>query len=211
MYNSYIWDFDGTLFDTYGSLKIKHIMLLKKYGIEEDMDYIMCMLKNQSSREVFKYYNEQYNIDIDTIIKEDLEFENNIEILGAVKPFDGAKKVCEYIVSKGYKNYIITHKGKSLNKILDNYNMTYLFSDIITPYHGYKRKPNPEMFNTLIKKEKLEISKTLSIGDRDYDIIASKRAGLDTCYFKPNLDKKIEQSTFIINEMKEMYNIINKK
>jgi len=59
--------------------------------------------------------------------------------------------------------------------------MEKYISDVIISDDGFKRKPDPEAFNYLIKKHGLNKKETLSIGDRLFDVQAGKNAGILGC------------------------------
>ena len=68
-------------------------------------------------------------------------------------------------------------------KLLYHHDMASLFSEIITKESGYRRKPDPETFVAAIASHRLIAEETLSIGDRDLDILAARAAGTRTCFF----------------------------
>ncbi len=71
-------------------------------------------------------------------------------------------------------------------KLLYHHDMASLFSEIITKESGYRRKPDPEAFVAAIASHRLIAEETLSIGDRDLDILAARAAGTRTCFFSQN-------------------------
>jgi HAD superfamily hydrolase (TIGR01549 family) len=68
-------------------------------------------------------------------------------------------------------------------ELLYHYKMFDYFEDIVSKDVGLERKPDPEGFEYIVDKYKLEKDKTLSIGDRVIDVESSKEAGLQTAFF----------------------------
>ena len=56
MFEEYIWDFDGTLYDTYPVLLDAFLQALRDYGIDADRQEIYQILKDTSSASVAAKY-----------------------------------------------------------------------------------------------------------------------------------------------------------
>ncbi len=211
MYTHFIWDFDGTLFDTYPLILTLHRQVLLSFGIKEDMTIILKMLKEHDSEYVIKYYDEKYNISKEEFSKSYSNLENKNEYIKLSKPFEDVVNICRYIKSKGYKNYIISNRNSSIKKFLCDDNVCDFFDDIIVYTDGFKRKPSSEMFEHLIQKHNLNVVEVLSIGDRNIDLIASTKVGIGTCLYRPYSGKFDYEPKYIIKDMKELYDIIDGK
>jgi beta-phosphoglucomutase-like phosphatase (HAD superfamily) len=66
MYKHIIWDFDGTLFDTYPVLAKAVINVLEEQGIYESYDKVMSLMK-VSFTHLFNYINDTFYIS-DTLV-----------------------------------------------------------------------------------------------------------------------------------------------
>jgi len=208
MYKHFIWDFDGTLFDTYPMILAIHEQALLEYGINEDMDLIFEILKEQSTKELIEYFSKKYNISKEKYIESYKKKSHMDEYINLANQFENVSDVCKYIVDKGYKNYIISHRDESITRFLDKHNMTNLFETVIIPNMGFKRKPNTEMFEHLIKKYNMSKDEVLSIGDRNIDLVPASKIGIDTCLYKPYSEKLDYRPRYIINSMDELYGVI---
>jgi len=182
IYRYFIWDYDGTLFDTYPAIVSAYREVLKKeYGVASDYDEIYAWAKvtlNHCNEKIA----EKYGIDPD-------EFRSRYGRkysecrAGEDPPFAGAKEICGLIKSAGGRNYIITHRDEqSLFMSLEKHDMKDLFEDFITRDHMFPRKPDPKDFLFLIDKHRLDPARTLGIGDRDIDILAARSAGIGMVY-----------------------------
>jgi HAD superfamily hydrolase (TIGR01549 family) len=180
-YKNYIWDFGGTLFDTYPAFSKKVVEILKDKGIEEDYKKILKMAKKSKSH-LIDYLNNKYNLS-DRELKYLRKCEKNTP-QEERRPFKGVKEILNYIISSGGKNFIYTHRNfHSAMELLYYYEMFDLFEDIVSKDVGLERKPDPEGFEYIVDKYDLEKNKTLSIGDRVIDVESSKEAGIHTAFF----------------------------
>lgn len=182
MIRNIIWDVDGTLFDTYPSFAKSFQLAIKDSGQDVPQDWIIeqarisidycvktlaarCQLEEDFVGEKFGYhYSHSSPLD--------------------QPPFDGVIAICKYITESGGKNLIVTHRHSSgLIQLLDTFNMKGYFSGWTTADDGYKKKPDPEAFLITIDNHNLNLDETLTIGDRDIDILAGQAAGIRACLF----------------------------
>jgi HAD superfamily hydrolase (TIGR01549 family) len=181
MYKHIIWDFDGTLFDSYPVMVKAALTVLEEQGIYESYDKIMSLMKI-SFTHLYNYFNETYYIS-DTLISYFDKYRKEFEA-DSLKAFPYVVDVCRRIFeSKGF-NHLYTHRGKSSIEFLKKHNMYEYFSGLITRDSNFKRKPDPEALLWLTEEYKIDKSEALMIGDRDIDILAAKNAGIDGCYYK---------------------------
>ena len=181
-----IWDFDGTLFNTYPSIASIIVKLIKRIYKKDLIFNKIKDLCQVSLYFCFDQISKDLNIDREKLQQEFVrEYSNTKE--SEEPPFSGAIEILKFIRNKGGKNFIVTHRGKKrLFKLLKYYKMRHLFEDIITHEHGYPKKPNPTSFLFLIEKYKIPRENLLSIGDRDIDIQAARKININSCYFNPN-------------------------
>ncbi|WP_163192457.1 HAD-IA family hydrolase [Clostridium thermarum] len=205
MFKEIIWDFDGTLFDTYPGIVYTYKHALDELGIEEDEEAILELLK-RSAKEAIEYYRDTYKLDDRFIhlIKKHKETE-----IDMAKPFPYAEEVCRWIVESGRRNYILTHRGNTTQSLLKRYNsMERLFTEIITKQSGFKRKPDPEGYAYLIYKYKMKKEEVLIVGDRELEILAAKALGVKVCLYDTNKIKYMEKPDYVANSLQELKEII---
>jgi beta-phosphoglucomutase-like phosphatase (HAD superfamily) len=68
LYTNFIWDFDGTIIDTYPSTINSILETLKEYNISLDYDFIYKKAKI-TLKDVFKFIKEEYNFNNDIVDK----------------------------------------------------------------------------------------------------------------------------------------------
>lgn len=183
MYNNLIWDFDGTLFDTYPAIaKTYQRILAEHYGKTVDYNIVFSLAK-QSLRRCHKALATSTGIDEKELTERFRNLLNN-ELCFEEPPFPGAEAICKSVIKNGGRNFIVTHrKQDSLLKLLALYDMQSLFTEVVCGDHGFARKPHPAAFEYIIDKYKLSRETTLGIGDRLIDIEAARATGIATCFF----------------------------
>ncbi|TFD93584.1 HAD-IA family hydrolase [Jeotgalibacillus sp. R-1-5s-1] len=162
-----LWDFDGTLFDTYPAYsKRLHDVLVGKASQEEA--YTQLKISASHALNFFDLSNEERKT-YDDLTKQISPDE--------MVPFNGV----EAVLKSANKNVIMTHKDqKSALEILDFHGFTDYFTEIVTIDHGFPRKPDPASYQYLHERHHID----LAIGDRELDIIPAKKLGIATCLFQ---------------------------
>lgn len=201
-----IWDFDGTLFDTYPGTVNSFKRALKDIGIYESYENILKHIKVSEGYAV-AHFKELYGLD-EIFVDKYNEYKNDIEI-ETVRPFPFAVEVCRQFVTSGGRNYILTHRGDSTLKFLQYYGMLDFFTEVITKKYGFKRKPDPEGFEYLIDKYNINKSTALVIGDRECEILGGKAVGVKTCLYNTNNVSLLQTPDFHINSLENLADIIN--
>jgi phosphoglycolate phosphatase-like HAD superfamily hydrolase len=201
-----IWDFDGTLFDTYPETVNAFIKALKDNGIDETNENILNYIKVSDGFAV-THFKELYGFDEDfidkyTFYKKDIRPE-------MVRPFPFASEICRQFVALGGRNYIITHRGDSTLSFLQHHGMMCYFTEVITKQYGFNRKPDQEAFMYLIEKYQINKSTALVIGDRECEILGGKAVGIRTCLYNTNNISLTIASDFYIDSLKDLIDIIN--
>ncbi|RPF50650.1 HAD hydrolase-like protein [Aquisalibacillus elongatus] len=162
-----LWDFDGTIFDT--------------YPVYTDIVY-QVMYQNVGKTEIYRNLKKSFShtIDFYQLSKSQVSEINRLEKLvqpSDTKPFNGVKS----ILQQANKNVIMTHKDFAGTKaILDAHGYGHYFSDIVTIDDGFPRKPDTAAYEYLHNKHHID----LAIGDRDIDLIPAQKLGIKTCMFQ---------------------------
>jgi phosphoglycolate phosphatase-like HAD superfamily hydrolase len=207
MFRNIIWDVDGTLFDTYPAITKAIKAALNDLGTDAPLAQITALTK-QSLNHCSTVLADMSHLDKDklehTIEKhfDRITFEEN-------PPFPGVAELCQYICSIGGKNVIVTHRGrKGTQGLLTTHKLDEYFSGHITRDDGYPRKPDPAAFEAALATYHLEREETLTIGDRDIDILAGQAAGLFSCYYGNETDGI--QADLVISNFGELYQYLVK-
>lgn len=183
MIHNIIWDVGGTLFDTYPAMTGSFLAALKEYGIQAPAEWVRS-LAQVSQKHCAQTLADTYHIDYDTLWR---RYRQYLETAPPEKspPFPGAREVCGWIVAHGGQNLVATHRARALTEqLLQFHGLAPLFSDVITIFDGYPRKPDPAMLLALLERRNLAPAETLAVGDREIDLQAGDAAGLTTCLFR---------------------------
>lgn len=162
-----LWDFDGTLFNTYPT----YTKLLKetlREGATEEEALAQLKISFGHAFHFFKLTEEQSRKLMQKVrgIKPE-EFE----------PFPGLEEVLKL----AEKNVIMTHKERDdVWKVLKLNKLDHYFSEMVAGDDGYPRKPDPASYEYLHNKYRID----LAIGDRDIDLEPARKLGIGTCAFQ---------------------------
>jgi phosphoglycolate phosphatase-like HAD superfamily hydrolase len=200
-----IWDVDGTLFDTYPAFIRAFRAALNDFGESVPLERIEDLARISLSHCASTLADELGLNSEDLIHKFGQHYRNIPQ--QEQSPFPGVVDICEYICSIGGLNLIVTHRAReSTDRFLATHNMTRYFADTVAGDDDYPRKPNPAAFEAIINKHKLKRTETLTIGDRDIDILAGQAAGVRTCFFGGELDGVT--ADFMITDYTELHQLI---
>lgn len=209
IYQNYIWDFDGTLIDTYPLMVKAFKKALNEMNKDASEKIIHKQLKKSSSV-AFGYFNLDENFR-----KRWKRIERQMD-KSLAKPFDGIIKLIETLKNEGARHFIITHRDQSTYDFLEHYQMLNLFDDVLTIEQANKRKPDTDMFEQLMSKYALNPWDTLNIGDRNLDMLPAKALNMKTCLYNPRqkvIDFQVDievQSYHEIDKFKKHSNEIKK-
>ena len=175
---NYIWDFGGTLFDTYPAMVDGAWQALKDFGISMDKKEIYFKMKKYSTSYLINESNlnaKEFNELFHRYEKESTEVS---------RPFPETKQVLEMLKDNGGRHFILTHRlTESTWGLLKEHRLAHLIEEVVGIDQDFPRKPNPASLNYLIDTFHLERTDTMMIGDRRLDIEAGKNAGVATCLY----------------------------
>ncbi len=203
MYHSYIWDFDGTLFDSYPIMLEAFLKTLKDAGFDPDSREIYRILKASSSKQVAEKYQLDF-IDFSARFKAYEALDERLPV-----SFPGTKEALQAVVDHGGKNYILTHRDVvSTQELLMKENLDHLIVEIVGPENNFPRKPDPTSLNYLVEKYQLDKTTTVMIGDRAMDVLAGRGAGVQTMFYDIEGLLTDLDADHVVHSMKEIEEII---
>lgn len=175
MFRHIIWDFDGTLFDTYPCTTMALSAALKERGISAPDNELYSLLK-QTVGTALDYYQEKYALD-ETLGTDFRRIRMSMEA-DICQPYPGIRELLSDIIAAGKYNYICTNRGASLYRMLERQGMTGLFRGFATAEDGVRLKPDPALNLLLIEKYSMNKSEAVIVGDRELDVVSGQRAGI---------------------------------
>ena len=204
-YNHMIWDFDGTLMDTYPAMAGAFQAALSEIGVSEPLCGIMAQMKI-SMGHCIQYYQKMYSID-DAFLQR-FDIIRAKEEREKIKPFDGVVSICRDICQYGGRNYGYTHRGVSTAYFVEKFGLAPYFTEWITSQNHFPRKPSPAALQYLCGTYGIRPGEALMIGDRDLDILAAKNAGIHACFLMQE-GKPCRAADYNIRSYAEMYRILD--
>ena len=163
-----MWDFDGTLFNTYPALVEGFIKLSKK---DLDQSEVLKWLKIDSLT-AFKHYG------ISLEHREEYQNLHNYYSKTHSVPFEHL----EDVLSAVDNNIIVTHRDKeSTIYLLEKFNLIKYFKEIVSvEEQGFTRKPHSSSYEHVLKSHHID----LVVGDRDLDLIPARQLKIKTVAFQ---------------------------
>jgi HAD superfamily hydrolase (TIGR01509 family) len=183
VFQTVIWDFDGTLVDTYPAIARAVSLALATFGANTPLERIIDLSSISLDHCMREIAQEHGLADADVIA----EFERAYPTVTPEEqqPFPDVIAVCRAIQQRGGRNFIVTHRRRaSLDRLLAAHQMAAYFTDIVAADDGFPRKPDPSALLHLIQRHAIEPRSAVVVGDRELDILAGQRAGLQTCLFR---------------------------
>ncbi len=175
----FIWDFDGTLLDTYPNITgyLRRALLDFGYDVpqEEILEKMLVTIPH-----AINHYSELYQLP-------DLRARYNLyyaeEASAPVKAFPQVKEVLARIREIGADSYIFTHRGESVVPMLEQAGLLGEFKEIVKSGDpNFATKPSPASVLYLMEKYGGTPENTVMIGDRQCDLGSGYNAGCKTCH-----------------------------
>ncbi len=174
-----VWDFDGTLFNSYPQIHKAMNLALQSLGIQEDPQLLLQLLKRSVGRAV-NTMKEKHHLTVDLF-----DLYRRIEAdfpIGDLKPYPGIPQLLRDLHQAGAKHYVYTHRGDSTLAYLKENNLDSFFSHVITKKANFPHKPAPDALHWLLNTYHIPQNQAIMIGDRSIDVYAGFNAGIEGCF-----------------------------
>ena len=174
-YIHYIWDFDGTLFDSYPHVLASMEKVLAEEGIACDRTELWrhLLVHFQEGRRFAGISDEAY----ERFIRYQ-HLMGDEEIEPKVVPYAGLRELLAAIVKNGGKNYLYTHRNATSRGYLDHFGLTEYFADVVTSEENFPNKPAPDAVLAILERNHLASQECIMVGDRMIDGMSGINAGI---------------------------------
>ncbi|HXK52910.1 HAD-IA family hydrolase [Candidatus Nomurabacteria bacterium] len=206
MYKNIIFDFDGTIADSFNFLLKVVNSNPSKYGIDGIDANEIPKLRSLSMRYIFR----EFNINVFKIprfvkmLRE--EMRNNLSDLALI---EGMAEIISGLQSHGYKIYILTSNDR---RIVTAYLKMHKISGILDIYSGRKLFKKHRLIKKMLRKKHLRKKETLYVGDEIRDIVACEKAGIDiasvTWGFNDSATLAKKSPKFLVDTPEQLKNVI---
>ena len=207
-FDHYLWDFDGTLFDTYPRIASAIQAAFADFGCHAAYEEVLALAK-RSVTFALDTLTARFGIKAapEELIAHYRRHEGGYSAQSAAPMYPGMKEMLRDIVDRGGRNYLYTHRGISSLKYLEGCNISRLFADCITSADGFAPKPAPDAILALVKRHRMKTGRVVMVGDRDIDVEAAQNAGAFGCFFDPDHffdDYDIELKANTVKELRSL-------
>ncbi len=173
IYKTFIFDFDGTIADTLEVIFQVYNEIAPEFGCKimnkEDFEVI----RKKTPREFIEEIDVSYMKLPKMLLRGREELHKRIEDIHLV---DNIEKQLIALKDAGFELGILTSNSKKNVKLfLEHKNLEHLFNFIYTSKHIFSKD---KIMLKCIKKNKLEKSRVVYVGDETRDIEAAKKAGI---------------------------------
>ena len=186
-----IYDFDGTISDSYPMFLDMWLSIAKKFGISIpcSQDTLYRALKT-TGYDAYLALDCADKVNYNTFLHEFhlLQEKHRVEF----KPYPQAIKLLRDAQKAGKKNYLYTHTGPVVKDMLANMGILDCFEFVLDSSYGFPLKPAPDALLFLLEHCRLNPAECMMIGDRPIDAQAGQNAGMTGCLwdgenlFSPN-------------------------
>lgn len=184
LFSSLIWDFDGTLFNTYPHMIRSMRRGLADCGLNPPEEEVFFWMK-QSVTQTLNHFQEQDPSRTAKLGALYQRHEKN-DSRELIRPYDGIPELLRETIALGGRHYVYTHRGATVYAYLDAFGLTDCFSGFITADDGFPAKPAPDALLHLLAQYAVDPHAAVMIGDRDIDVLAGVNASIAGILFDPD-------------------------
>jgi pyrophosphatase PpaX len=181
VYDNYLFDADGTLFDTVDLICTCFQYVAEKYaGKSVDRNTIIYGIGSPLRSQLITHLGQE--LDYDQVLDDYLQYQLSI-MEDKIKPFPHVTETLELLKSAGKKLAVVTSRRRfSLEQILQSTDTAKYFDVLVTPEDTTRHKPDAEPALKAMYLLGADKTGTVFTGDAHYDICSGASAGIDTIF-----------------------------
>ncbi len=198
-YTSFIWDFDGTLFDSYPHIAAAFEKIMTRDGIPFEHEEVLRTLYITFFEccDRFGLTAEQY-ADI-------LALETSYSLRPCLTPFFGSAAVLRAICEAGGRNFLYTHRNKQAWDYLRLWGLDKYFSGGVDSTMCFPLKPAPDAVQHICRTNSIDPATAVMVGDREIDVLAGVNAGCAGCLFLSHpVEDESTRAAYTVKTMTEL-------
>ena len=184
-----IWDFDGTLYDSYPQMAAQLTLALAEFGAVESQQAVYALIK-RTMYHGMATLAQRHALDVTALSAAFRRLQGEHPVF---PPMAGLAACLADTAALGCRHYLFTHRDRTALAQLDADGLAHWFTDAVTRESGFADKPSPQAIVSLMDRHSFLPPQTVMIGDRDIDIQSGSAAGarsilLDPQGFYPTLE-----------------------
>ena len=178
-----IFDCDGVLFDSKEANRAYYNNLLARFDCppmpENEIEYVHCHNVMESVAHIFRNHPavapeaiDRYRTELDytPFLKHMIMEPDLVDFLRLIKPH--------------YNTAISTNRTSTMDTILDIYQLTPWFEQVVTALDAKRPKPAPDGLHMILDNFGFEVDEAIYIGDSEVDQAHTQSVGMDLIAFK---------------------------
>lgn len=178
--DTFLWDMDGTLMDTYPGMVSAFCKAAARLNIHAQQDRVLDLMKIRLPN-CWNTYAQESGVPVEKIATTFREEEKQIP-LDLIRPLPGIPETLRALRARGARHYLVTHRDCATTwKYLKNAGLDTLFDGGVFPEDHLPAKPAPDMILHLMEKHGLDPARCVMIGDRPLDVQCGRNAGIIGC------------------------------
>ena len=181
-YRHYIWDFDGTLFDSYPHSTRALYETARRHGVDVEYDALSRAIRHSFARAYALVDLSDDQLRLFHQLRGDDAFEPPIV------PFPHAEGVLKALSAAGARHYLYTHSNHRMSvRFLERFGMARYFAGFVTPDDpGFAMKPDPGAVCYILDHWHIDPASAVMVGDREIDMRCAFDAGVDGILVDPD-------------------------
>ena len=201
---AFIWDLDGTLFDSYAIIVSAVTQALEEQGIPTHREAVFAEVTATSVTDFVHNISQQYGCDEAALFGRCCFLQTSQDDRIQLNPH--AASVLRQLHQKGAMHFVYTHKGASAPAVLERLGIRDYFREILTADHGFARKPDPEGVNYLVDKYGLDKARCYYVGDRKLDLECAANAQIQSILYlySPSSHQAKDLATYCVCDLREI-------
>ena len=181
--NTYIWDMDGTLINSYPAI-IKEVMeTLDLFGVKREESDAYNYIIRYSVKELMQKIADEENMKFEDLYGKFHELQTAETMM--IEPMPHAAETLRQLVEAGGRNLVFTHRGRSAQRLLDTCGLAEYVDECLSVGGDIPRKPAPGGILYLVDKYGLDKEQCCYVGDRMLDMESAKNAGVTSILYDP--------------------------
>ena len=183
LYDTYLFDADGTLFDTVDLICRCFDYVLEKYGGKTlPREQIKAGIGSPLITQIANHLGS--GLDYDMILDDYLQYQLQA-MEGNVRLFPEVVTALSSLRENGRKLALVTSRKRiSLEVMLQATDTLKYFDALVTPEDTDRHKPDPEPALKAMALLDADRDRTVFVGDAHFDICSGAGAGIDTAFVK---------------------------